>query len=137
MSEVVDRVQTVRAAADGAMKGLAPGEGDPLRGALGALVAKADAIRQEIVATKEGGAITGEERIREHTEDVYSALLGYEGRPAATLVDRTEALQRELGDVRKEVEALERTEVPKVNERLKAAGRQVLEIARPVPRPGK
>src|SRR4030095_1290449 len=32
---------------------------------------KLDALRKKIVATKEGGAITGEERLREHTDQLY------------------------------------------------------------------
>src|SRR5438552_6822771 len=93
MSSLVDRIQAVRMAADTSLKKLRAE--DPLRATLADLSAKADAIRREIVATKEGGAITGEERIREHAEDLYGALQGYEGRPAATLIDRTEALRHE------------------------------------------
>jgi hypothetical protein len=32
--------------------------------------------------TTEGGAITGEERLREHTDQLYGAILSYEGKPA-------------------------------------------------------
>ena len=41
--------------------------------------AKVDAVRKQIVATTEGGAITGEERLREHTDQLYGAILSYEG----------------------------------------------------------
>src|SRR6185503_7890131 len=73
-------------------------------------------------ATKEGGAITGELRIREYTDDVYGAILGYEGRPATYLVERTKALRRELGDVRAQVETLEKSDVPRANALLRSAG---------------
>src|SRR3954467_8538350 len=56
-------------------------------------------LKMKIVATKEGGAITGEERIREHTDHLYSALLSWEGKPAQYLIDRTAALRHELKDV--------------------------------------
>ena len=46
---------------------------------------KADVIRKKIVATKEGGAITGEERLREFMDDLYGGILTYEGKPTATL----------------------------------------------------
>ena len=36
---------------------------------------KTDDLRRKIVATKEGGAITGEERIREKTTEIYGDLL--------------------------------------------------------------
>src|SRR3954466_12578241 len=59
-------------------------------------------LKMKIVATKEGGAITGEERIREHTDHLYSALISWEGKPARYLLDRTDALRRELKDVEAE-----------------------------------
>ncbi|MFX8891367.1 hypothetical protein ABTN09_20400, partial [Acinetobacter baumannii] len=46
--------------------------------------AKLDEVRKQIVATKEGGAITGEERLREHTDQLYGAILSWEGKPSAT-----------------------------------------------------
>jgi hypothetical protein len=82
----------------------------------------AEVIRKKIVATKEGGAITGEERLREHMDDLYGAIVSYEGRPAATLIDYTDALRRELADVSKEFQAFDKNEVAKVNAALNAKG---------------
>jgi photosystem II stability/assembly factor-like uncharacterized protein len=62
----------------------------------------ADRIRGKIVATKEGGAITGEERLREFLTGLYGDVNGYEGRPTASQVERADALSRELEDVIKE-----------------------------------
>jgi photosystem II stability/assembly factor-like uncharacterized protein len=70
------------------------------------LADKLESCRKRIVATKEGGAITGEERLREHADALYGALLGWEGKPAKTLLERTGVLKRELADVQAEVEAL-------------------------------
>ena len=72
--------------------------GDPLAGKLRALGDRLEAARKLIVATKEGGAITGEERIREHLDQLYGALNGWEGRPAKYQLDAIDALRRELGD---------------------------------------
>lgn len=36
-------------------------------------------MRKRIVATTEGGAIAGEERLREPTNPLYGAILSYEG----------------------------------------------------------
>ena len=58
------------------------------------------------MATKEGGAITGEERLREHADSLYGAILSWEGRPARYQVERIETLERELADVEKEIDAL-------------------------------
>jgi hypothetical protein len=92
MSALVDRIDTARAAV---AKSGAPGTAERL-----------DAIKRQIVATKEGGAITGEERIREHLDTVYGALNGWEGKPAAYQVERIETLSRELDDIAKEFEAV-------------------------------
>jgi photosystem II stability/assembly factor-like uncharacterized protein len=70
------------------------------------LVAQAQEIRKLIVATKEGGAITGEERLREHTDQLYSAILGYEGRPGQYQLDRIDVLSAELKGVQAKFGAL-------------------------------
>jgi photosystem II stability/assembly factor-like uncharacterized protein len=86
---------------------------------LQALSARIDAIRSKIVATKEGGAITGEERIREHVADIYGQVNNYEGRPTAMQVMRTEALEKELGDVWADFQALTQKELAAANASLK------------------
>ncbi|MEO5753335.1 MAG: sialidase [Chthoniobacterales bacterium] len=83
---------------------------------------KIDAVRKQIVATTEGGAITGEERLREHTDQLYGAILSYEGKPADYQVARIDSLRRELDDAKKNFEQLLTNELPKVNETLKAKG---------------
>jgi photosystem II stability/assembly factor-like uncharacterized protein len=80
---------------------------------------KVNAIRSKIVATKEGGAITGEERIRENVADVYGSVNNYEGRPTAMQVMRTEALEKELSDVWTEFQNFASKELPAVNATLK------------------
>ena len=120
MSELAERIVAVR---DGALERAAPlPPKQPLRRRLEDLAAKADALRKQIVATKEGGAITGEERLREHTEAVYGALLGYEGRPALYLIERTAALERELGDIESAFTVLSRDDLAAVNSALKRQG---------------
>ncbi|MGZ3405499.1 MAG: hypothetical protein ACXVAN_03580, partial [Polyangia bacterium] len=101
MSDLVDRIDAARKSAQG-----------PLAG-------KLDALKMKIVATKEGGAITGEERIREHLDLLYGALQSWEGRPARYQVERIATLERELDDVRKEANALLVKEVPGIDEELK------------------
>jgi len=82
------------------------------------LSAKVDDIRKKIVATKEGGAITGEERIREKTTELYGALNNYEGRPGEYQVARIDSLKKELGDVETEFDALLAKELAAVNKSL-------------------
>jgi hypothetical protein len=80
---------------------------------------QADRLRKEIVATKEGGAITGEERLREHLDDVYGALLSYEGRPGDYQVARVATLERELAELEGQTRTLLDKELPALNEALK------------------
>jgi len=93
---------------------------DPLHKQLTDLNDKADAIRKEIVATKEGGAITGEERLREHADQLYGAITAYDGKPTDYQLARIEALTRELGDVNAEFAKFEKDDLPKINDALKA-----------------
>jgi hypothetical protein len=79
---------------------------------------KVDELRKKIVATKEGGAITGEERIREKTTALYGDLVFYEGRPADYQVARIDSLKKELGDVEIEFDSLIAKELPAVNRSL-------------------
>ncbi len=108
MSALVDKIDAARAAAVARQKALP--ESDPGRAGAQATIDKLDAIKKEIVATKEGGAITGEERLREHLDSVYGALNGWEGRPAQYQIERVETLRRELGEVAKEFDAVASSE---------------------------
>jgi len=42
---------------------------------------------------------TGEERLREFLADLYGTVVGYEGRPSQTQMQRADALASELSDV--------------------------------------
>lgn len=82
------------------------------------LAGKVDDMRKKIVATKEGGAITGEERLREKATDLYGALDLYAGRPGDYQVARIDSLKKELGDVEGEFDALLAKELPGINKSL-------------------
>jgi photosystem II stability/assembly factor-like uncharacterized protein len=92
---------------------------DPLRKQLEALVAKCGEMRKKIVATTEGGAITGEERIREHTTELYGDLDNYEGRPTDYQLARIDSLKHDLDDVAKEFDAFVAKDLNEVNSSLK------------------
>ncbi|MBV9038948.1 MAG: glycosyl hydrolase [Acidobacteriaceae bacterium] len=82
------------------------------------LARSADAIRTEVVATKEGGAITGEERLRELIAGLYGDVSSYEGRPTASQVERADALGRELEDVIRKIQSLAGSGVTDLNNQL-------------------
>jgi photosystem II stability/assembly factor-like uncharacterized protein len=99
-----------------------------LRKSLAALNEKVDAIRKQIVATTEGGAITGEERLREHTDQLYGAILSYEGKPTDYQIANIAALKQELADVTKQFDQLNTKELPALNSTLKSMGEAPLAI---------
>ena len=102
---------------------------DPLRTRLDQLSSKADGLRTKIVATKEGGAITGEERLREHVGELYGDVMQYEGRPTEYQVARAESLAHELQDVVTEFNKLTAAELPKINNSLQKAKLQPITIS--------
>jgi hypothetical protein len=75
-------------------------------------LSQVDELRKKIVATKEGGMITGEERLREFLTDLYGNVVFYEGRPSQTQIERTDALTRELADVVRDFDAWAAKELP-------------------------
>jgi photosystem II stability/assembly factor-like uncharacterized protein len=79
---------------------------------------KLDAMRKKIVATKEGGAVTGEERIREKTTELYGDILFYEGRPTDYQIGRIDSLSKELGDVTTEFDAFAAKDLVEANKTL-------------------
>src|SRR5256886_16346025 len=78
-SSLMDRIISLRKAL--AQSGAALPEVDSLRKNVSDFDKKVDAVRKKIAATTEGGAITGEERLREHTDQLYGGILSYEGKP--------------------------------------------------------
>ena len=83
---------------------------------------KVDAVRKRIVATTEGGAITGEERLREHTDQLYGALLTNEGKPSVYQQDNIIALEAELARIQHDLETLTAQNLPSLNRQLSGAG---------------
>ncbi len=121
-SALMDRILVLRK--DLAKSGAALPEGDTLRKDVSDFDGKVDAVRKKIVATTEGGAITGEERLREHTDQLYGALLSYEGKPGNYEISYIDALKRELDDATKEFEQLLAKDLPSLNESLRTKGQE-------------
>jgi photosystem II stability/assembly factor-like uncharacterized protein len=117
MTYSVDAIEGVRDAAKARSAKLA--EKDPLRKQLQQLVTDCDALRSKIVATKEGGMITGEERIREHLGQLYGAITAYDGKPTEYQIARTESLGHELEDVLNDFQKLAKKDLPAINAGLK------------------
>src|SRR2546426_655911 len=123
-SALLERIVALRKAL--AQSTAALPEGDPIRKNVSDFDGKVDGVRKKIVATTEGGAITGEERLREHTDQLYGAILSYEGKPGGYQIAYIDALKRELNDVTKQFDQLLAKDLPALNESLKEKGQQVI-----------
>jgi hypothetical protein len=128
-SALMDRIIALRT--ELAQTGGALPEGDPLRKQISDFDGKVDGVRKKIVATTEGGAITGEERLREHTDQLYGAILSYEGKPAAYQIAYIDTLKRELDEVTKQFDQLLAQDLPALNDSLKSKGQQPLSAPSP------
>ena len=117
MTYAVEAIEGVRNAANERTAKLP--EKDPLRKQLQDLAAQCDVLRGKIVATKEGGMITGEERIRELLGQLYGTVNGYEGRPSDYQAARADSLAHELEDVIGDFQKLTQKELPGINAGLK------------------
>ena len=116
MSWLVDAIIAVR---DTATQNEAKlGAKDPLRQKLTSVAASADTMRGKIVATKEGGAITGEERLREFLGGLYGDVNNYDGPPTQEQISRAEVLTHELDDVVKEFNTFVSQQVEPLNRQL-------------------
>jgi len=65
--------------------------------------------------------------LREHTDQLYGAILSYEGKPGGYQIAYIDSLKRELDDVTKEFDQLLAQDLPALNESLKAKGAQPIE----------
>jgi photosystem II stability/assembly factor-like uncharacterized protein len=127
MSKVVAQINGVRAQA--AAIAANPSASADLKAAAAQLSNRADTLRKEIVATKEGGAITGEERLREHVDSIYGEINSVEERPTSYQIARIDALDRELKEVEAQWTALQAGDVAALSARLRAANLPPLTIA--------
>jgi hypothetical protein len=126
MTFAVDRINSVRLGLQQRAQKLAPN--DPLIVRLRAAQGQVDELRKKIVATKEGGAITGEERLRENLADLYGNVNNYEGRPSQTQIERADAIARELADVVKSFDDWLTKEMPALNSALEKGSLGRIEV---------
>jgi hypothetical protein len=129
MTYAVDRINGVRTALDDRASKLPAN--DVVAQRLRTASSQVDEIRKKIVATKEGGMITGEERLRENLGDLYSGVIFYEGRPTQMQQMRTQALTSELTDVVKDFDAWATRQLPALNADL---SKKKLEPIQPITR---
>ena len=120
MTFAVERINSVRQALDDRATKLPARDGGALTRRLRAASSTVDSLRKRIVATKEGGMITGEERLRENLTDLYSNIVFWDGGPSQTQVERADAIARELSDIARDFDAWAARDLAGINSALAA-----------------
>ena len=126
MTALVERMNSVRGQVES--RSATAAQTDSLVGRLRSASEAVEAMRKKIVATKEGGMITGEERLRENLTALYGSVNNYEGRPSQTQVNRTGAIGQELGDVSEQFSGWIATELGPINRMLRARKMAPIEV---------
>jgi hypothetical protein len=86
------------------------------------------AVRKSMVATREGTAITGEERLRERMGGLYATIMSFEGKPTDSQLDRVKGLQYDMDGVRKRLDKIYSSQLLKVNTALTKSGMRELKL---------
>jgi photosystem II stability/assembly factor-like uncharacterized protein len=119
-SALFARIAGLRAQVAAAKKG--GKAGGALAAALDGFDSKLDGLRKQIVATTEGGAITGEERLREHTDQLYAAITSWDGPPSQYQLDNIVGLRSQLEEISASFTKLAAKELPALNRSLERGG---------------
>jgi hypothetical protein len=94
--------------------------GDRLRTQAEGLATDLDRFYASLVATSEGGWMSGEEQLREKLGALYGGVNGYDGRPTKAQLDQTRLFGGELDKATARLEAVGRGELAAVNKALAA-----------------
>jgi photosystem II stability/assembly factor-like uncharacterized protein len=92
--------------------------GDRLRRQLDALGESLEGFRATLVATSEGGWMSGEEELREKMAKVYGGVNGYDGRPSRSQIDEMKVLDDQLDRAEARLAALQSGDVAAANREL-------------------
>jgi hypothetical protein len=91
---LVDRLIDVQEQARDRRAGLK--ENDKLGLRLDDLLEALEDERKQLVATRKGGFIAGEEQLREKLTSLYGSINGYEGKPSKSHLDYADLLETEV-----------------------------------------
>jgi photosystem II stability/assembly factor-like uncharacterized protein len=117
LTYTVEGIQAVRDSARVRAKALGK---DALAGKLTSLADRTEAFRGTLVAAKEGGRLSGEERLREQMGDLYGKVNGYDGRPTSGQIALAGVLEGELRKGQADFDAMLAKDLPSLNSGLKS-----------------
>jgi photosystem II stability/assembly factor-like uncharacterized protein len=129
LTYVADAVVDVR---DQARKRLAQiNSKDPATKNLQHLADSMEALRSRLVAVRETGGITGEEKLREKLGDLYGSVNGYDGRPTQSQLENIQTLLAQLDQAEADLQKALASQLPAINPTLE---KQKLEPIKPLSR---
>jgi photosystem II stability/assembly factor-like uncharacterized protein len=104
---------------------------DPIAKNLRSFADSMEALRGRLVAVKEGGGITGEEKLREKLGDLYGSINGYDGRPTQSQLDNMQTILTQLDQAEADFQKAVSTHLPVINPALE---KQKLDSIKPLTR---
>jgi hypothetical protein len=126
LTYVVENVLQLREGALKAGSGLKAG--DKLKTQLNGLADRLEKFRSRLVATAEGGWLSGDEQLRERLGKVYGGVNSYDGRPSRSQLDQVPVLEAELAKAEAELEGLLKLEVANANRELERRKLEPLKV---------
>jgi hypothetical protein len=118
LTYVVDATLGARDALQKRAEGLP--QNDKLRKQLDALSGELTKFHATLVATGEGGWLSGEEQLREKLGYLYGGVNGYEGRPTRSQIDQMGVLGARLDKAAARLDAIAKNELASANKALTA-----------------
>jgi len=91
---------------------------DALASMLRTFATELEAFRKTIVATRKGGFLAGEEKLREKLGWLYGSVNGYEGRPTDSQIEYASVLDTQLKEVAAKLDAMTLPRLGDLNVRL-------------------
>ena len=89
--------------------------GDPSGESLRRFADSMEALRGRLVSVKEGGAITGEEKLREKLGDLYGSINEYDGRPTQSQLDNMQTILAQLDQAEADFQKAAASELQTIN----------------------
>ncbi len=84
-------------------------------------------LRQDILATKQG-RVTGERKLREKIASIYGGVMGYQGKPSNSQIERLNNLENEVNELGNKVSGIINKDLSEINEILKEQGISEIKI---------
>ncbi|HEV2104879.1 MAG TPA: glycosyl hydrolase [Candidatus Eisenbacteria bacterium] len=117
LSYTVEGAAALRDSARSAARALGRGKGAKLT----AFADKLEALRGSLVATREGGQLSGDEKLREQLGDLYGNVNGYDGRPTQSQSQLADVLEAELRKAQASLDGMVAKDLPALNAELRGA----------------